>query len=87
MTILRLRRSHGYGWNINILKSLVLLVDKVNCWYQGQLFGSGTWTSISGSICPSLTLLSTEIKFKHQPEEKEINVVEELELYSISLMM
>ena len=85
MKILRLRRSCGSGWNIHIEKSLVLLVDKVNYWYQGQLFGSGTWTSISGSICPSLTLLSTETKFKYQPEEKETDVVEELGLYSLMM--
>ena len=86
MKILRLRRSCGSGWNIHIEKSLVLLVDKVNYWYQGQLFGSGTWTSISGSICPSLTLLSTETKFKYQPEEKEIDVVEELGINSLMML-
>ena len=38
---------------------------------------------ISGSIGPSLTLLSTEMKFEYQPEEKEIEIVEELELYRL----
>ena len=33
-------------------------------------------------ICPSLILLYTKIKLKYQPEEKEIDFVEELELYS-----
>ena len=55
------------------------LVNKVNYWYQDQLFGSGAWTSISGSTCFSLTLLSTEIEFKYQPEKKEIDIVEKLE--------
>ena len=30
---------------------------------------------------PSVTLLSTDIKFKYQLKEEEIDVVEELELY------
>ena len=85
MKILRLRRSRGSGWNIHIEKSLVLLVHKVNYWYQGQLFGSGTWTSIFGSICPSLTLLSIETKFKYQPEEKEINIVKERGLHGLMI--
>ena len=34
---------------------------------------------------PSVTLLSTDIKFKYQLEEKEIDVVEELELYSLMM--
>ena len=38
-----------------------------------------------GPICSSLTLLSTEMKFEYQPEEKEIDVVEELELYSLMM--
>ena len=42
---------------------------------------------ISGSICPSLTLLSTDIKFKYQLEEKEIDVVEELELYCLMMSL
>ena len=85
MKILRLRQSRGSGWNIHIEKSLVLLVDKVNHRYQGQLFGSETWTSISGSICPRLTLPSTETKFRYQPEEKEIDYVEELGIYSLKM--
>ena len=86
MKIIGLRRIRGSGWNIYIERSLVLLVDKVNYWYEGLLFGSVTWTSISSSICPSLSLLSTKTKFKYQLEEfKEINVVEELELYSLMM--
>ena len=37
------------------------------------------------NLDPSVTLLSTDIKFKYQPEEKEIDVVGELELYSLMM--
>ena len=63
-----------------------------SCWWIRSIIGIkvnylkvGPGPRISGSICPSLTLLSTEIKLKYQPEEKEIDVVEELELYSLIL--
>ena len=51
------------------------IVNKVN--FGIKINYLEVWTSISGSICPSVTLLSTEIKFKNQPEEKE-----ELDTYS-----
>ena len=34
------------------------------------------------NLDPSVTLLSTDIKFKYELEEKEIDFVEELGLYS-----
>ena len=37
------------------------------------------------NLDPSVTLLSSDVKFKYQLEEKEIDVVEELELYSLMM--
>ena len=37
------------------------------------------------NLDPSVSSLSTDIKFKYQLEEKEIDFVEELELYSLMM--
>ena len=42
-------------------------------------------SGVSRKFFPSLIWLSIEIKFKYQPEEKEIDVVEQLELYSLMM--
>ena len=42
-------------------------------------------SGVTRKFFPSLIWLSIEIKFKYQPEEKEIDVVEELELYSLMM--
>ena len=43
------------------------------------------WFNLSQSHITVLDSLSNEIKFKYQPDEKEIDVVEELELYSLMM--
>ena len=42
-------------------------------------------SGVARKVFPSLIWLSIKIKFKYQPEEKEIDVVEELELYSLMM--
>ena len=59
---------------------MVLYVDKVN---YLEVMGPGSRFLVQSGPQYSVTLLSIDIKFIYQLEEKEIDVVEEQEPYSL----
>ena len=79
MKILRLRQSRASGRNIHTEKSLVLYVGKVNYLEVGPrlrfLIQSG----------PQCHVTFYRYNIQNQMQEKEIDVVEELELYSLMI--